>query len=112
MDTREFSFTYTFSPHSEQEAITLEEICKFFRKYALPSKNAAVDYIFDFPCQFSIEFVDVRGYPKIGPCVCTAEVKSPTSGALAIYKSGHPVQTAISLTFKEIDVLTEEEPGV
>ena len=119
---RTFSFQFTMMPKSETEAKSIKEICQMFRFYMAPSFEGEVNTsrTFIVPATFDIEYRLIGGgensfLNKISTSVLTScEITyggerttffRPTDGGAP------PVQTNITLNFKELEIITRERIG-
>ena len=119
---RTFSFQFTMMPKSEAEAKSIREICQMFRFYMAPSFEGEVNTsrTFIVPATFDIEYRLIGGgennfLNKISTSVLTScEITyggerttffRPTDGGAP------PVQTNITLNFKELEIITRERIG-
>ena len=121
---RSFSFQFTMMPKSEAEAASVNKICQMFRFYMAPSFEGAVDAsrTFIVPATFDIEYRMVGGKEnnylnKISTSVLTG-CEITYGGERTTFFRPHadgngapPVQTSISLTFKELEIITRERIG-
>lgn len=114
IETREFVFSYILTPQSLPEAEEIQKIVTLFNKYSLPSlsNSLGTDAFLNFPPEWHITFNGVKGFPDIKKCVCTGVVTNWSPGAMQLLKSGHAVQTSIAVSFKEIDIRTQESYGI
>lgn len=115
---REYQFDFKFTPRSEQEAVAVANIIKAFTFYASPEvrvdENGPRFYI--YPAEFDIEFWS-NGKPnnfvkKISTCCCTGiNVNNTPSGAWSAFRAGEfhgvPVETNLTLSFKEVEIITK-----
>lgn len=67
---------------------------------------------FGFPDEFEITFKDVRGFPKLSPCVCTNISTNYTPQAVQLFETGHSIQINLSLQFLETELLRRTKPGI
>lgn len=111
IDPRNFQFNWIFSPETEREANTVQEIIRTFATYSLP-KVMLNESQFQFPAEFEFSFHNIEGAPKISKCVCTGVSTSMNPNSLQLTQSGHPVQSALSLSFMETDLRTQDSPGI
>lgn len=111
IEPRTFSFDYSFFPQSEKEAEELENFIKSFTMYTLPEETPG-GFFFEFPYEFEIAYHNVRGFPKIMPCVCTGFHTSYSPNSMQLLKSGHAIQMAISMTFLETTLRTRNSAGI
>jgi hypothetical protein len=116
---REYQFNYKFTPRSEQEAQNVANIIKAFKFYASPEvkQSPGAGRFFIYPAEFDIEFWS-NGQKnnfvnKISTCACTGvSVDYTGSGAWSAFRPGSnlagvPVETNLSLTFKELEIITK-----
>ena len=121
---RNFSFNFVMMPKSEAEAASVNEICKMFRFYMAPSFEAESDSsrTFIVPATFDIEYkmvgaVENTYLNKISTSVLTGcdityggertTFFRPTSDG----QGAPPVQTSITLNFRELEIITRERIG-
>lgn len=107
IDFREFSMSFVFTPRSIQEAELVKEIIKTFRMYAAPTVvSEAAGFFFKPPGIFGIRF-ESNGRPNnninqiTDSVLQSVEVNYAPNGWSA-HKDGKPVQTTMTLNFKEI----------
>jgi hypothetical protein len=115
MDMRTFQFDFTFTPKSPNEAETVREIIKLFRKHAAPNLYGGYEgRYFDVPSVFQIEYMHLEkrneNLHKFAPCVLTSIVVdyAPEVGWVT-YNDGMPVKTRLTLMFKETEILTRDK---
>lgn len=111
VEHRVFTFDFIFTPRDEREAKQIIEIIRCFKKNSAPRK-AASGAMLQFPKQFLISFKNVQGFPEIDACVCLNVSHNYTTAGLQLLSSGHSVQIAMSITFQETTLRTEEFPGI
>lgn len=111
IEPRTFSFSWNMSPQTEKEAETIQEIVRVLSTYSLPKQSENKSQ-FEFPAEFEVTFHNVKGFPKISTCVCTGITSNVTPNTVQLFKSGHPIQTNISLSFLETELRTQDSPGV
>jgi hypothetical protein len=118
---RTFSYEFTFTPKSEQEAKIIEEIIYNFKFYAMPKySNPNTKREMDIPGTFDIQYMYRGGensfINKISTCFCTNvgveygadrfTAYEPTSSK---FGSGPPPQKSkLKLEFSEIEVLSQD----
>ena len=121
---RDFTFQFTMMPKSEAEAASVNKICQMFRFYMAPSFEGAADTsrTFIVPATFDIEYRMLGGKEnnylnKISTCVlmnCDITYGGERTTFFRPHSDGNgapPVQTQISLTFKELEIITRERIG-
>lgn len=111
INPRTFNLSYTLVPHSLQEAKAIEKIVKILIENSLPELTETESF-YKFPAEFLISYKNVEGMPKISPCVCTQIETNYTSNTIQLFHSGHSVQTRISLSFMETELLRKQKPGI
>lgn len=103
---REHTFTYTFSPNSEQDAANLFKIIKELKVRMHPALNGLM---FNFPDSCTISFAGPFNdiYTVKESYLKSMSVNYAPSGTPAFFKRGsYPVEVNISLTFGEIKPLS------
>ena len=122
INKREFSFDFRMLPKDEQEAKTIDKIVRMFRFYAAPSfdGNDSTSRTFIVPATFNIEYRMFNGdtnkfLNKIATSVCTS-VSAKYGGDRAKFfrpivsgEGAPPVETNLSLKFREIELITREK---
>ena len=123
VEKREFSFQFRFLPRSENEAKTVDRIVNIFRFYMAPSfaGDPSSSRTFIVPATFNVQYHYSGGQNmflnKIGECVLTnmdvtfggerPQFFKPTSGVNG--EGAPPVETNITLNFKELELMTREK---
>ena len=116
MSLRKFAFTFKLIATSEQEALMIKEIIKFFRKEMYPEKVAfsqgGAPFAFKYPNVFDIEMKTRSGRDAAFRIQrCYLENCTTTFGGTApsFYKGEYFVESDISLTFTETSVLDKNQ---
>jgi hypothetical protein len=117
-DFRVFQFDFRFQPKSLAESKEIRDIITTFRRYSAPelSKEAGmVGQYYIVPAEFDIEYYSGNTQNeyigKISSCVLeSVDINYSQAGQFAIFdaEGGPPVQIGMTLTFREIDVITRE----
>jgi hypothetical protein len=112
MDFRTFNMSFTFTPFSSDEAQQVRNIIKTFRKNAAPTirTGGAQGFFYTPPSVFDISFLKGgsvnENINKLKECVLTdVTVNYAPNGTWSTYDDGMPVQTTLSLSFKEIELV-------
>lgn len=115
---RTFQMTFLFTPYSQKEATSVMNIIKQFKFHAAPelgtgSTNRGLFFI--APSTFNIKYVydgqENTSINKIGECVLeNIDVDYATNGWIT-FPDGSPVQTRLTLSFKEIDIIDKKKIG-
>jgi len=105
---REFSFSFTFAPKSEQESEKARNIVTTFKRYAHPDEvNATLTY----PPMWSI-YAQRNGVEiqQFHPSYLTAvNVDFVPNQVVANYTNGAPTNIKLDLTFKESKIVTAKD---
>ena len=115
IDFRTFQFHFVFTPKSRDEALTVQNIIKTFRLHAAPE----IDYgtaggrYFIVPSVFEIE-VFFDGQPnkavsRIATCALETIRVDYAQHGWVTHDDGMPVQTHMTLQFKEMDLMTKDK---
>jgi hypothetical protein len=114
---RTFQFDFTLTPFSQQEANTIKEIVKAFKRAAMPGMSGnsvgGTSMFFDVPDRFNISFYH-NGKPnynvhKIGTSVLENVTVDYAPIGWATFGDGVPVQTRLTLQFKEVELISREK---
>lgn len=100
---RQYTYTWSFIPYSQEDANELNKIIKALRKAALPEYE---------PNNYTIKYPDfwvVRPYANANMLfelnylvVSDVKVDYGSEGQVTFFKDGNPTQTTLSITFKEV----------
>jgi hypothetical protein len=112
-DLRTFQFNFTLTPYSPEEAATIKEIVKSFRMAAAPeiqtNSTFGTGIFFNVPHQFGITFMydgeENTNVNRIARCVATNVSVDYAPMGWITFDQGVPVQTKLSLQFKEIELI-------
>ena len=112
---RNFSFSFSFIPKSEQEAEVIKEIVYYFKHHM------AADYVgggasgvreMNFPDSFDIEYMHIGkqnpNLHKISTCALTKMDVEYGGDRYVAYEGGVPQTTKLSLSFAEFDIITKQ----
>jgi hypothetical protein len=120
---RSFDLEFTFTPKSQSEANQVNNIIEAFRYYSSPtlssgksgSSNPSTDGMYLIPPSiFNLQFFvkgEVSNYlPKYGDCILeSVNVNHAPNGFAVFDADGSMVQTQLSLSFIEMDILTRDK---
>ncbi len=113
MGTRNFAFQYKLVPSSQEEGALIGSITRFLRQGIYPSKSVA-DSVLKYPPRWKITFLTkingetLTSIPPIAECYMES-FQTTYNGSNSFHSDGVPVDTDISLTFKEFRALTLED---
>jgi hypothetical protein len=110
IDFREFSLSFTFTPFSKQEAEQVQKIIRMFRENAAPTAvKAAAGFFWEPPSAVDIKFMFNNGenlkINKVTRSVITSVEVNYAPNGWSAHNDGNPVQTTMTLGFKEIELL-------
>jgi hypothetical protein len=108
---KSYAFTWKFSPRSQEEAITLEEIIRNIKFYMHPQLSDT-GFSMEYPHLAELQFV--VGDNKLVPNVKTSFLKNLTingsaGGVPSFYKDGRSTIVEMGLAFQEINVQTRDD---
>ena len=108
---RTFSMSFTLTPFSRTEASEISNIIKTFRKNAAPTiQTGGAGFFFVPPSIFEVAFLyngaENPNINKLKRCVLTdVNVNYAPNGTWSTHDDGSPVQTGLTLSFKEIELV-------
>jgi hypothetical protein len=109
---RSFSLSFIFTPSSAEESETVKNIIYTLKYYSAPElQNVKQSYINNlymippsvFNVYFKINDVENVYLPKYGDCVLENMEVNYAPNGFSTHIDGAPVQTTLTLTFKEIE---------
>jgi hypothetical protein len=118
IDFRTFTLAFTFTPYSREESRQVRDIIKLFRQYAAPRiKSGSAGMFFIPPGTFNLQFLfngkTNRNITQVGECVIENIDVNYAPNGFASHTDGAPVQTTLTMSFKEIQLVdrTQIEKG-
>ena len=117
---REFTLSFIFTPKTETDSQTIDKILWIFKNYSLPTLTAgsqtSTDSLFLIPpAIFNVNFFnnnkENQYLPKYGDCALMDVGVNYAPNGWAAFDNGAPVQTTLSLHFKEIQALDRGKMG-
>ena len=118
---RTFTLTFLFTPKSRQEADVVNLIIHTLKYHSLPAleqgATGSTDSMFLVPPSiFDVKFMNKGAentyLPKYDKCVLESIDVDNTPNGFAAHVDGSPVQTRVSLQFKELHILHKAKLGV
>jgi len=114
IDFRTYQMAFTFTPYSREEAREVRDIIKTFRKWAAPRiMNGAAGMFFEPPATFSILFrnkdKENDWVPKVAESVIESIDVNYSPNGWAAHDDGSPVQTMLTLNFREIALIDRNQ---
>lgn len=112
IDFRTFQFDFLLTPKSQEEAASIQKIIQAFKFYSAPELAGSGRY-FIIPSTFDIRFY-FQGNEnifihKLAPSVLTTVVSDLAPQGWVAHTDGAPVQTRLTLQFKETEILTKDK---
>lgn len=113
IDFRTYQMSFVFTPTSAQEAQNIKNIIQTFRKYAAPvTVKGAAGFFFNPPGMFDVSFLynnsTNTNLNKIKKSVIENISVNYAPNGWAAHEDGAPVQTTLTISFKEM-VLVDRE---
>jgi len=118
MSLRTFTYNFNFAPKSEEEAEEVQKIIQLFRFHMAPELRAGVNRYLGLPSQFDIHYMflskaghtsENNFYNRIATCVLQDCKVNYTPNGVKSFEDGGPTATTMTLTFKEIELLTKDK---
>lgn len=111
IDLRRFQFDFIFTPKSPEEAANVRNIIKAFRFHAAPEIRSDFARYYIAPSTFNIEFMYKdkinRNIFQMTTCVLNRLSVDYAPYGWATFNDGMPVQTVLSMTFQETEIITK-----
>jgi hypothetical protein len=113
---RQFSLEFLFTPTSAPEAEVVREIIYLFKFFAAPTlsvgQKAKGAMFLTPPSLFEIKFMNGKyeniNLPKYTDCVLEDVSVDYAPNGFAAHSDGAPVQTHLTLTFQEVEILDRD----
>lgn len=107
---REFSFEFRLLPNNAKEAATIEKIVTAFRYHAMPEVEGSdlTGRTMIAPSTFDIEYFPNTHLHKISTSVLQSVSVNYGGDRPQFFDDDHPVETQLSLGFKELEIITKE----
>jgi len=118
MNLRTFTYNFNFAPKSKEEAYEVQRIIQLFRFHMAPELRPGVNRYLGLPSQFDIHYMflsksgqtsENNFYNRIATCVLQDCKVNYTPNGVKSFEDGGPTATTMSLTFKEIELLTKDK---
>lgn len=120
---RTFTFTFKFIAKSDEEALQVDEIIKFFRSELYPEEinrslgnGNSIALGYRFPNQFNISFeydgTPIPGLAKIKPCYLADVSTVYNASQMAMHSDGRFMEVDMTLQFRETKALTRKDVSV
>ena len=118
MNLRTFTYNFNFAPKSQEEAYEVQRIIQLFRFHMAPELRPGVNRYLGLPSQFDIHYMflsksgqtsENNFYNRIATCVLQDCKVNYTPNGVKSFEDGGPTATTMSLTFKEIELMTKDK---
>ena len=111
---REFTFSYTFVPKSEDEATAVNQIIKEFKEWSAPELNGQM---FEVPDVWQVTYINgTNGEQhqfmnefKPAALMGVSVAHNPGLDMHATFDNGMPIVTSMVLSFQEVDIITRQD---
>lgn len=109
-ELRQFTFDFLFSPQNEKDAKTIARIIKELKFHSAPEMlggGIGIGRYYVPPAEFDIEF-SMTTMGRISTCVLQNITLDYTPSGTAFFSDNQPVNTRMTLQFKELEFMTKE----
>jgi len=112
---RNFNFTYNLRPLDPKDQQNIVKMVNFFKMASAPSQiSNGLFRIYEIPYVFKISFFSRNGelqdVNKIAHCACTSVAVSYGGDRFNTFSgTDSPIETSLTLSFKEIELITRAE---
>jgi hypothetical protein len=111
---REFDFTYRFFPRTPQEAENVKNIIQAFKLHMHPEFKDQYNFLYIYPSEFDIYYYkDGKENPNLhrhtSVVLTDLAVNYAPQGIYTTFEDGMPTQINITLSFKELALLTKDQ---
>lgn len=113
VDFRTFNFEYNFAPRTQSEAENVMAIIRAFKYHMHPEFKSSDAFLYIYPSEFDIAYYKGAGenlyIHRHTSCVLTeCNVNYTPNGVFTTFPNGMPTAINLSLTFKELMLLSKE----
>ena len=118
MQLRTFTYNFNFAPRNSAEALEVQKIIQLFRFHMAPELRPNINRYLGLPSQFDIHYMflskdgvasENNYYNRIATCVLQDCKVNYTPNGVKSFEDGGPVTTTMTLTFKEIELMTKDK---
>ena len=110
IDRRSFQFSFRLLPRTPEEASAIQEIVTLFRYHSMPGfTNDRLGRTLKAPSTFDIEYYPQEHLHRIGTSALEAVDVKFGGDRPQFFKDNQPTETELTLTFKELDLVTREK---
>lgn len=113
VDFRTFTMDYQFAPRDKEEARNVLQIIQAFKYHMHPEFKDGGNFLFLYPSEFDITYFhggqENNNIHRHTSCVLTdMDVNYTPNGNFSTFEGGMPTQINVTLSFKELTILTKE----
>jgi hypothetical protein len=114
VDFRTFQFDYQFFPRDEDEAKNVMNIIEQFKYHMHPEFKDSNNYLYIYPSEFDITYYaadnkENKYLHRHTSCVLTEmNINYTPNGQFTTFANGMPTQINITLSFRELGLLTKD----
>lgn len=114
VDFRTFSFEYQFFPRSSDEARNVLSIIRELKYHMHPEFKDSKNFVYLYPSEFDIYYYS-NGRENLNlhrhtSCVLTdLNINYTPNGSFTAFEDGMPTQINVSMSFKELALLTKDK---
>ena len=114
IDRRSFQYTFRLLPKTSDEAREIEEIVTLFRYHSMPEfeGSSGSGRTMVIPSTFNITYHPNIHLHRIGECALEGVDVKFGGDRPQFFKDHQPVETQLTLTFKELDIVTKEKVAI
>jgi hypothetical protein len=114
VDYRTFTFSYQFFPRRPEESQAVHKIIREFKLHMHPEFKDASQFLYIYPSEFDIVYFsggqENKHIHRHTSCVLSdMNVSYTPQGVFTSFAEGAPVQINLTLTFKELALLTKKD---
>ena len=110
IDRRSFQFSFRLLPRSPEEASAIQEIVTLFRYHSMPGfTDDMLGRTLKAPSTFDIQYYPQEHLHRIGTSALEAVDVKYGGDRPQFFKDNQPTETELTLTFKELDIVTREK---
>jgi hypothetical protein len=114
---RDFTFDYQFFPRNQAEAQTVQNIIHQFKYHMHPEFKDPNSFLFVYPSEFDISYYqngeENPNLHKHASCVLTdMNINYTPNGVFSTFDDGSPTQINVTLSFRELALVTKEKIGM
>ncbi|CAB4125503.1 hypothetical protein UFOVP58_155 [uncultured Caudovirales phage] len=114
VEFRTFNFEYNFAPRNKKETEEVKKIINMFKLHMHPEFKDDGGFLFIYPSEFDIYYykdgVENMNLPRHTTCILTEmTVNYAPNGSFNTFADGTPSQITVSMTFRELAILTKAE---